>query len=48
MGHRFSSFLKRKILGKNQNLISIDDPYATVERLFWANAIFVKKDYLNY
>lgn len=33
MSNRFSSMLKRKILRKNQNLISIDEPYDVMAKL---------------
>ena len=33
MGNRFSSFIKRKIVGKNKNLISLDEPYQVMARL---------------
>lgn len=33
MGNRFSSRLKKLFLGKDQNLVSLEDPYATIARL---------------
>ena len=33
MSNRISSFIKKKILGKNNNLISLDDAYETMVRL---------------
>ena len=27
MSNRLSSFIKKKLLGKNKNLVSLDDPY---------------------
>jgi len=33
MANRFSSLLKKKILGKDQNLISIEEPYDLMRRL---------------
>jgi len=34
MSSQLSSFVKRKLLGKNQNLISIDEPYHVIAHLF--------------
>lgn len=33
MGNRLSSFIKRKIIGKNKNLVSLDEPYQVMARL---------------
>lgn len=33
MSNRFNTFLKKKILKKDQNLISLNDPYEIIERL---------------
>ncbi len=33
MANPLSTFIKKKILGKDQNLISIDEPYQVIERL---------------
>ena len=33
MANRFSSFIRKKLLGKNQNLISLDQPYEVMRRL---------------
>lgn len=33
MANRLSSFIKRKLLGKNQNLVSLDEPYEVMARL---------------
>jgi FkbM family methyltransferase len=33
MANRLSSFIKRKIIGKNKNLISLDEPYQVMARL---------------
>lgn len=33
MGNRLSSFIKRKIVGKNGNLVSVDEPYQVMAHL---------------
>jgi len=33
MANRFSSFIKKKLLGKNKNLISLDEPYEVMKRI---------------
>ena len=33
MANRFSSFMKKKILGKNQNLVSINEPYGIIAQI---------------
>lgn len=33
MANQISSFIKRKLLGKNKNLISLDEPYEVIRRL---------------
>jgi len=33
MGSRFSSFTKKKLLGKDNNLVSLDEPYEVMRRL---------------
>lgn len=33
MSNRFSSFIKKKLLGKNQNLVSLDEPYEVMARI---------------
>jgi len=33
MSNRFSSFIKKKLLGKNKNLVSLDDPYQVMAYL---------------
>jgi FkbM family methyltransferase len=33
MANRFSSFMKKKLLGKNQNLVSINEPYGVMAQL---------------
>jgi len=33
MANRFSSFIKKKLLGKNKNLISLDEPYEVMARI---------------
>ena len=33
MGSRLSSFIKKKIVGKNRNLVSLDEPYEVMARL---------------
>ena len=33
MSNRFSSFMKKKLLGKNQNLVSINEPYGVMTKL---------------
>lgn len=33
MSNRFSSFIKKKLLGKNKNLVSLDDPYRVMAYL---------------
>ena len=33
MANRFSSFIKKKLLGKNKNLVSLDEPYEVMARL---------------
>ena len=33
MSNRFSSFIKKKLLGKNKNLVSLDEPYYVMARL---------------
>ena len=33
MSNRFSSFIKKKLLGKNQNLVSFDEPFEVMARL---------------
>jgi len=33
MTNQFSAFIKKKILGKNKNLISLDEPYEVMRRL---------------
>ena len=33
MSNLFSSFAKKKILGKNQNLVSINEPYAIISQI---------------
>ncbi|HIJ53294.1 MAG TPA: FkbM family methyltransferase [Planctomycetes bacterium] len=33
MTNRFSSFMKKKLLGKNQNLVSINEPYGVMSQL---------------
>jgi hypothetical protein len=32
MSNRFSSFIKKKLLGKNQNMVSLDEPYEVMKR----------------
>lgn len=33
MANRFSSFIKKKLLGKNKNLVSLDEPYEVMARI---------------
>ena len=33
MSNRFSSFIKKILLGKNKNLVSLDEPYYVMARL---------------
>jgi FkbM family methyltransferase len=33
MSNRFSSYIKKKMLGKNQNMISLDEPYEVMKHL---------------
>ena len=33
MSNRFSSFIKKKLLGKNKNLVSLDKPYEVIPRI---------------
>jgi len=33
MSNRFSSFIKKKLLGKNKNLVSLDEPYEVMARI---------------
>jgi FkbM family methyltransferase len=33
MASSFSSFIKKKLLGKNQNMVSLDEPYEVMKRL---------------
>jgi FkbM family methyltransferase len=33
MGNRLSSFIKKKIVGRNRNLVSLDEPYQAMARL---------------
>jgi FkbM family methyltransferase len=39
MANRFSTFIKRKLLGKNQNLISLDEPYQIMACLLKENQV---------
>lgn len=39
MASRFSTFLKKKILRKNQNLISLEEPYDMMRRLLAGHAV---------
>ncbi|MDD5458098.1 MAG: FkbM family methyltransferase [Phycisphaerae bacterium] len=39
MSNRFSSLLKKKILGKNKNLISVEEPYDVIVRLLEGHKI---------
>jgi hypothetical protein len=39
MANRFSSFIKRKLLGKNQNLILLDEPYKIIAYLLKENEV---------
>ncbi len=35
MGNRLSSFIKKKIIGKGGNLVSLDEPYQMMAHLLW-------------
>lgn len=39
MSNRFSSFIKKKLLGKNQNLVSLDEPYEVMARLLKSHQV---------
>lgn len=39
MPNRFSTYLKKKVLKKNQNLVSLDDPYDVLEGLLKGHSV---------
>lgn len=39
MANKFSTFLKKKLLGKSQNLISLEEPYEVMRRLLRWHAV---------
>ncbi len=39
MSNRFSAFIKKRVVGKNQNLVSLDEPFVVMERLLKGHRI---------
>ncbi|HUU17902.1 MAG TPA: FkbM family methyltransferase [Sedimentisphaerales bacterium] len=39
MGNRLSSFIKKKLLGKNKNLVSLDEPYEVMASLLKSHQV---------
>lgn len=39
MANRLSSFIKKKLLGKNKNLVSLDEPYEVMARLLKSHQV---------